>query len=125
CRPTITDRPAAYGMQITALNAFRAGENGSVVALGFFDGVHRGHQAICARAVELARERRAQAVVFTMRDHPATVLRPQQAPLLLTTFDEKCRWLAVHGLDAVAWIDFDEPFSRLSPADFVTHVLLQ
>jgi riboflavin kinase/FMN adenylyltransferase len=112
-------------MQITALNAFRPNENGSVVALGFFDGVHLGHQAICRRAVELARHHGTQAIVFTMRDHPATVLRPQLAPLLLTSFDEKCRWLAACGVEGVVWIDFDEAFSQQSPEDFVTQVLLQ
>ena len=90
----------------------------SAVALGFFDGFHRGHQAIVA-ATEGGPE---CPVVFTFANHPATVVDSQRAPLHLTTFQERVDRLLSSGA-TVVWTEFDRPFSLLEPEQFVTEVL--
>lgn len=90
----------------------------SAVALGFFDGFHRGHQAIVA-ATQGGSE---SPVVFTFANHPATVVDSKRAPLLLTTFQERVDRLLSSGA-TVVFAEFDRPFSLLEPEQFVTEVL--
>jgi riboflavin kinase/FMN adenylyltransferase len=81
--------------------------HGSVVTIGAYDGVHRGHMAVIARVRELAAaEGRATAVV-TFDRHPASVVRPESAPLLLTDLDQKLELLAATGIDYALVIRFD------------------
>lgn len=94
------------------------------VALGFFDGLHLGHQRIVARAVEIARERARRAALFTFRHHPMRILRPAQAQPLLTTFEEKVDLLAETGIDDIIWLEFTTDFSQLSPEEFARDFLL-
>ncbi|MBM3461122.1 MAG: bifunctional riboflavin kinase/FAD synthetase [Armatimonadetes bacterium] len=109
-------------MQVTALEAYEAlGE--CVVGLGFFDGIHRGHQEILKRVVALARERGRLAAVFSFRNHPASVLRPSAAPALLTPFDEKIPLLEALGLDVLVWREFDLGFAGVEAQEFVGDVL--
>jgi riboflavin kinase/FMN adenylyltransferase len=97
---------------------------GSAVTLGFFDGVHLGHQLLIGEARRLAAEQRARSVVVTFDRHPASVVRPESAPLLLTTLDHRLELLAATGVDHVLVVDFDEERSRESPEDFVETVLV-
>lgn len=90
----------------------------SAVALGFFDGFHRGHQAI----VRATREGSYESVVFTFPNHPATVVDAKRAPLLLTTFQERVDRLLTSAA-TVVWTEFDRPFSLLEPEQFVTDIL--
>ncbi len=92
----------------------------AVLTIGFFDGVHLGHQRLIERAEVLAAERGATAVVVTFWPHPSAVLRPEAAPPLLTTLAEKLRLLGDLGrLDATAVLPFDEALSRQSPESFL------
>ena len=98
---------------------------GAVVALGNFDGVHRGHQALVARAVEQGKEMGAPVVALTFEPHPRRFFVPDTGPFRLTLLPAKRRLLAGHGLQAVVAQRFDADFSSLSPDAFFDDVLLQ
>lgn len=94
------------------------GGTGCVVALGTFDGVHLGHRHLIEEAVALAKEMNVPAAALTFDRHPLSLIRPESAPLPLTTNQEKERLLSGLGLDTLIVQPFTEEFSRLSPGDF-------
>ena len=96
----------------------------SVVTIGSYDGVHRGHQLIIGRAVERARELGVRSVVVTFDPHPSEVVRPGSHPPLLAPHHRRAELMAGLGVDAVLILPFTAEFSRLSPADFVRTVLV-
>jgi riboflavin kinase / FMN adenylyltransferase len=96
----------------------------SVVALGNFDGVHLGHQAVVRRAVEEGRRRGTKVVAATFDPHPRAVLAPGSEPRLLTTLEMRREELLGYGVDEVWAIRFDEALSRKSPEEFVRDVLV-
>jgi len=96
----------------------------SVVTIGVFDGVHRGHQRIVARAVESAAELGLPVVVVTFDPHPDEVVRPGTHPPLLCTARREWELLAGLGVDAILVIPFTLEFSRLGPDEFVRAVLV-
>src|SRR5215210_4102951 len=96
----------------------------SIVALGNFDGVHLGHQAVVRRAVEEGRRRGVRVVAATFDPHPRAVLAPGSEPKLLTTLDLRREALLGYGADEVRVIRFDEELSRKSPEEFVGDVLV-
>ena len=95
-----------------------------VLALGNFDGLHRGHQKIVERIRRRAADRGATALVLTFDPHPPRVVRPDKAPPLLMTMPQKVAALEKAGLHGVAVVRFTEAFSRLSPDQFVRQVLV-
>ena len=95
----------------------------SVVTIGEFDGVHRGHQRLVARAAESAAELRLPVVVVTFDPHPDEVVRPGTHPPLLSTARRRSELLAGLGVAAICVIPFTLEFSRLSPDEFVRVVL--
>src|SRR3984885_13506425 len=97
----------------------------TVVAIGNFDGVHRGHQAIIGNVRERAGRLQARSVALTFDPHPVRVLRPAQAPRLITPLAQRLDLLAATGLDATVVIPFTEDFYRLSAHDFARQVLAQ
>lgn len=97
---------------------------GVVVALGNFDGVHLGHQAVIRRAVEEGRVRGTRVVAATFDPHPREVLWPGKGPKLLTTPEVKRELLLLYGVDEVREIPFDETLSKKSPEEFVRDVLV-
>ena len=96
----------------------------SVVALGNFDGVHLGHQAVLRRAVEVGRERGLRVVAATFHPHPRAVLVPGSEPRLLTTLDLRREALLRYGAEELRVIRFDEALSRKTPEEFVGDVLV-
>jgi riboflavin kinase/FMN adenylyltransferase len=96
----------------------------SVVTIGEFDGVHRGHQRIVARAAEAAAELGLPVVVVTFDPHPDEVVRPGTHPPLLGTARRRSELLAGLGVAAVCVIPFTLEFSRLGPDEFVRAVLV-
>ncbi len=96
----------------------------SVVTIGAYDGVHRGHQAVIGEVRRLGSELGARSVVLTFDRHPASVVRPESAPRLLTDLPQKLELLADTGLDATVLLTFDASRSREDPADFVHRVLV-
>ncbi|MGI5403282.1 bifunctional riboflavin kinase/FAD synthetase [Streptomyces sp. CA-135486] len=96
----------------------------SVVTIGSYDGVHRGHQLIIGRAVERARELGIPSVVVTFDPHPSEVVRPGSHPPLLAPHHRRAELMAELGVDAVLILPFTTEFSKLSPADFIVKVLV-
>jgi riboflavin kinase/FMN adenylyltransferase len=96
----------------------------TVLAIGNFDGVHRGHQAILCNIRERAAQLGAKSVAVTFDPHPVRVLRPEQAPKLITPLPQKLDLLAATGIDATVVIPFTPDFSRLSAVEFARDVLL-
>ena len=84
------------------------GAHRSVVTIGAYDGVHRGHQAVIAAVRERAEALGAHSVVVTFDRHPASIVRPESAPKLLTDPDQKLELLAATGVDATVLVHFDE-----------------
>ena len=95
---------------------------GSVVLIGVFDGVHKGHQLLLNRAKEIADGRNIVALTFD--PHPMQVLAPDRAPTLLTTLADRVELLKIHNADQVAVLKFNEKFAAMAPADFVKDVLV-
>ncbi|MCX4979271.1 MULTISPECIES: bifunctional riboflavin kinase/FAD synthetase [unclassified Streptomyces] len=96
----------------------------SVVTIGSYDGVHRGHQLIIRHAVDRARELGVPSVVVTFDPHPSEVVRPGSHPPLLAPHHRRAELMAELGVDALLILPFTKEFSKLSPADFVAKVLV-
>ena len=95
---------------------------GSVVLIGVFDGVHKGHQLLLNRAKEIADGRNIVALTFD--PHPMQVLAPDLAPTLLTTLADRVELLKIHNADQVAVLKFNEKFAAMAHEDFVKDVLV-
>jgi riboflavin kinase / FMN adenylyltransferase len=94
-----------------------------VITLGNFDGVHRGHQKIIRKAVERARAINGSAVVYTFDPHPLNVLRPEQEPPKITTFEEKAHLISLLGVDYMVREHFTRRFAQKTPEAFLQDVL--
>lgn len=106
-----------------ALDEVDIGDRSSVVTIGNFDGVHRGHQQVIEALVNRARELEAVGVVVTFDPHPMTVIHPDAAPHHLTALPRKLDLLAELGVDATLVLEFSKELSQHEPRDFVRAVL--
>jgi riboflavin kinase/FMN adenylyltransferase len=97
----------------------------SVVTIGVFDGVHRGHQEVIGSAVKQARDHGLQSVVLTFDPHPAEVVRPGSHPAVLTEPGRQAELIEALGVDALCVVPFTPDFSRLPPEAFVHDVLVE
>jgi riboflavin kinase/FMN adenylyltransferase len=97
--------------------------DGTVVTVGSFDGIHLGHMAVLREITRRADKRGLDSVLVTFDRHPLTVVRPDEAPGMLTTPDEKKEILSQSGLDYVAFLPFTRKLSQYGPEEFVDHVL--
>jgi riboflavin kinase/FMN adenylyltransferase len=95
----------------------------TVAAIGNFDGVHRGHREIIGRVLERACTLQARAIAVTFDPHPLAVLRPEQAPKLITPIAERLRLLAETGLDATLVLPFTREFSEQTAREFAEKIL--
>ena len=95
-----------------------------VVALGNFDGLHRGHLKILERVRHTATERAGTPIVVTFDPHPSQIVRPDKAPPLLMTLDQRVAALGANGIRYVALVRFTEDLSTWSPDTFVERVLV-
>jgi riboflavin kinase/FMN adenylyltransferase len=95
-----------------------------IVALGNFDGLHRGHQQLIQQVRHRASERGGTAVAVIFDPHPPQVLRPDKAPPLLMTLEQKLEAFERSGLDAVAIVRFTRELSQWEPESFVERVLI-
>ncbi len=94
----------------------------TVVVIGVFDGVHKGHQALLNRAKEIADGR--SIVALTFDPHPRTVFAPDSVPPMLTTLADRVELLKIHNADQVAVMKFNEQFAAMSPEKFVEDILV-
>jgi len=105
------------------LDAFPHDIGKTVVTIGVFDGVHRGHQKLICRAVEKAHELGLPCVMITFDPHPLAVIRPQAMPPLLGNVNQRARRANELGVDHIVALQFDRELSSLEPEDFFVHVL--
>jgi riboflavin kinase / FMN adenylyltransferase len=97
----------------------------TVVTIGMYDGVHRGHQALIGVAVARARALRRPALLLTFDPHPAEVIRPGSHPAILTALDRKAELVAALGVDEMCVLPFTADFMRLPPETFTHTVLVE
>ena len=111
------------GTDDAALAAVRTA--GAVVTIGAYDGVHLGHQAVLRLVRELADARGFEAALVTFDRHPAEIVRPESAPRLLTTLEQRLELLDATGDLELCWVlTFDEARSKEAAEDFVREVLV-
>ena len=96
---------------------------GTVITVGTFDGVHRGHRDVVERLVARARTLKIPSVLVTFEPHPLEIVNPAAAPMLLTTHNEKLEVLAETGLDYIAVLPFTPELASYSAEDFVELIL--
>jgi riboflavin kinase/FMN adenylyltransferase len=128
-------RAAMAGARSTRLSAFSSSQawashyatfgHTSVLAIGNFDGIHLGHQAILRATVECARALNAVSTALTFDPSPRKVLRPESAPPRLSTNAQRMEWFNVMGLEAVVVLPFTLDLARLSPGEFVEQILVR
>ena len=113
------------GPHVYALEALPSDLPPLVVAIGIFDGVHRGHQALLAAAVDAASEIGAVPAVLTFDPHPTALFVPAKVPPLITTFNERVTLLCAYGAQVVIAVRFDAVFAAQTPDDFARRVLAE
>jgi len=96
---------------------------GAVVAIGNFDGVHRGHRAVISAALMRARALGRKTAALTFTPHPRQFLRPQESLFLLSSERDKLRLLAATGLDGAIIMKFDAALAATSAEDFIGKIL--
>jgi riboflavin kinase/FMN adenylyltransferase len=94
------------------------------LAIGVFDGVHLGHQAVISAATNHARAAQGTPVAMTFHPHPLKVLRPQHAPHLLTATQHKIALIRNLGVEHLLVINFDKKFAATSPEKFVEELVV-
>jgi riboflavin kinase/FMN adenylyltransferase len=97
----------------------------SVLAIGSFDGIHLGHQAVLRATVERARALKAVPTALTFDPSPRKVLRPETAPLQLSTIAQRLAWFSAQGLEAAVVLPFTLELSRLLPEEFCLQILVR
>ncbi len=98
---------------------------GVVATIGNYDGIHRGQRKLIDKVVERAKERGSRAVVITFSPHPVSVLRPHEAPALLTLDCQREQLLKAAGIDALLIVRFSQEFANTDPGDFVRRFLYE
>jgi riboflavin kinase/FMN adenylyltransferase len=97
---------------------------GAIIALGNFDGFHLGHQAVAGRAMAIARELGAPAIIATFDPHPVRHFQPDAPPFRLTTLDQRERLFTAAGADAMMVYHFDGELAAVTASDFITDWLI-
>ena len=114
-----------FGSASAAKSAAAADTRGSVIAIGNFDGIHLGHQRLLEFCIGLSRESGAVATALTFEPPPLKVLRPESAPLRISTNDQRLEWFGALGMEAAVVLPFTVELSRLTPEDFVEEILVR
>ena len=109
---------------VRGLDALPLPDGPSVVTIGFFDGVHLGHQEVFRRTADAAKERAARSVAVTFDRHPREILTPGDEPRLLTTVERKAELISTCGIDVLVVLEFTQRFSEVSAEDFIRDVLV-
>jgi len=98
---------------------------GSVIAIGNFDGIHLGHQRVLEYCIGLAKETGAVSTALTFEPPPLKVLRPEAAPLRISTNEQRMNWFDMLGIEAAVVLPFTPELSRVSAEDFVDDMLVR
>jgi len=113
------------GSAFAAKDAASVESRGSVIAIGNFDGIHLGHRRLLEYCIGLARETGAAATALTFEPPPLKVLRPESAPLRISTNEQRLEWFGALGMEAAVVLPFTMELSRLAPEDFVEEILVR
>ncbi len=89
------------------------------IALGSFDGLHYGHLSLVRKTVELAREKNGKSMVFTYKNHPKTIIKPDSVPKLIMDLDTKLEYLEEENVDIVILRSFTKEFMAMEAEDFI------
>jgi riboflavin kinase / FMN adenylyltransferase len=109
---------------IRGLNRLGSRQEGCVVTIGNFDGVHRGHQTVLRQLQDIATKRALPKLVITFEPHAQEYFRPDKAPPRLTRWREKFELLRAHGIDQMVCLRFDEHLAALPARAFIEQVLV-
>jgi phosphoribosyl 1,2-cyclic phosphate phosphodiesterase len=104
---------------------FAATKRGSVIAIGNYDGIHLGHQRVLAFAMTRAKDSGAVSTALTFEPPPLKVLRPESAPLRISTNQQRLEWFGALGIEAAVVLPFTPELASLSPEDFVDEILVR
>jgi riboflavin kinase / FMN adenylyltransferase len=108
---------------VRSLAPIEASKPAVTMAIGFFDGVHLGHQRVIALCREQAAREHAETWVLTFDPHPLQVVQPARAPKLLTNLTARLDLLRAQGIDGCMVIPFTPEFSKLNPEEFLNHLI--
>src|SRR5271165_2820059 len=104
---------------------FASSKRGSVIAIGNYDGIHLGHQRVLAFAMTRAKDSGAVSTALTFEPPPLKVLRPESAPLRISTNQQRLEWFDALGIEAAVVLPFTPELASLSPEDFVDEILVR
>ena len=109
---------------IRGLHNLSGFNEGCVLTIGNFDGIHRGHQAILDRLLDCAKEHNLASAVMFFDPHPEEIFRPEQAPARLSRFRDKIHFLRRYGIEKLILVKFSRTFSQMSHEHFVQDILI-
>jgi riboflavin kinase/FMN adenylyltransferase len=104
---------------------YGASGRGSIVAIGNFDGIHQGHQRVLGFTLTMAKDTGAVATALTFEPPPLKVLRPESAPLRISTNRQRMEWFGALGMEAAVVLPFTRELAQLSPEEFVDEILVR
>ena len=104
---------------------YAGSDRGSTLAIGNFDGIHLGHQAILREVASRAADTKAVATVLTFDPTPQKILRPESAPLRISTTEQRLRCFDALGVDAAVVLPFSHELAKLTPQEFVEQILVR
>ncbi|GAA0735011.1 bifunctional riboflavin kinase/FAD synthetase [Clostridium oceanicum] len=93
------------------------------IALGSFDGIHRGHQKLIEQAVKLAKKYDSKSMVLTFKEHPLNTINKEAAPKIILDNKMKSEILKKQGIDIVNYINFNKDYMEMSPEEFITNII--
>jgi phosphoribosyl 1,2-cyclic phosphate phosphodiesterase len=123
--PIHTGKMTAFYSAADWFARFAATGRGSVIAIGNFDGIHLGHQRVLEFTIGKAKEIGAVATALTFEPPPLKLLRPDAAPLRISTNQQRMEWFGAVGMEAAVVLPFTKELSELSPEDFVDQILVR
>lgn len=111
-------------MEIIDENNIYTNSKYKAIALGNFDGIHLGHQALLNNTVKLAKNNHIASAVFSFRQHTMEIINPEKMPFLLITLKKKIKMLSQFDLDYCILFNFTKEYSKMQPEDFIKNVLV-
>lgn len=98
-------------------------QKSTYIALGSFDGIHKGHLALINKSIELSKNNDALSMVYTFKNHPRTFINKESAPKLIVTLSEKIKILEDLKVDLSSFVEFDKKFMKLEPEEFIDNLI--